>query len=180
MLHSYHLKLIIKYKECLNEYHIWFLARVVGSSGQRQLVPGVGGFVSATGTKPVRKSTIDYFTHINQPFSDYSVVKELLKQSEEATNAVGQENVLNTFVLCECMKALPIMWKYPEENKQEVVTPGPFHTAMNYIHMVTGHKYRDSGYSEILLEFEFSASGCLKSILSGKAYVKATFALKTE
>ena len=108
------------------------------------------------------------------------MVKELLKHSKEATNAVGQQNVLNTFVLGGCMKALPIMWKYPEENKQEVVTPGPFHTAMNSIHMVTGHKYRYSGYSEILLESEFSASGCLKSILSGKAYAKATFALKTE
>jgi hypothetical protein len=165
--------------KCLREYRVWSLARVVGSSGEKQLVPGFGGFISATGTKPSRKSTIDYFTPINQPFTEYSVIKELLKQSEDATIEVGQAYVLNTFDLGGCMKALPLIWKFPDKYKKHVVTPGPFHTAMNYMGMLTGHKCRGSGYSEILIEAELITSGCLSSVLRGKAYARALFCLKT-
>ena len=49
---------------------------------------------------------------------------------------------------------------------------------MNYIGMLTGHKCRGAGYSEILIEAGFTASGCLKRILSGKSYAKALFSLK--
>ncbi|KAK3700755.1 hypothetical protein QZH41_010937 [Actinostola sp. cb2023] len=167
------------YLKSVKEYQVWMLARVVGSSGVKQLVPGFGGFVSATGTKPVRKSTIEYFTPINQPFTEYSVIKELLKRSENATREVGQEYVLNTFDLGGCMKALPLIWKFPDEYKKHVVLPGPFHTGMNYMGMVTGNKCRGSGYSEILIEAGLVTSGCLTSVLKGKAYAKALFCLKT-
>ena len=80
------------------------------------MVPGYGGFISATGTAPEIKSTIEYFTPIN-PFTDYAVVRELLKRSEEATDAVGQDYVMNCFDLGGCMKALPIIWKYPDQYK---------------------------------------------------------------
>ena len=168
-----------EYSKCMQEYRVWLLARVVGSSAEMQLISGFGGFISATGTKPSRKSTIDYFTPINQPFTEYSVIKELLKQSEEATKEVGQEYVLSTFDLGGCMKALPLIWKFPDEYKKHVVTPGPFHTMMNYMGMVTGHKCMGSGYSEILIQAELVTSGCLVSVLKGKAYAKAQFCLKT-
>lgn len=96
------------YSKCIQESNIWSLARVIGSSGEEQLVPGFGGFISATGAKPNRKSTTDYFTPINQPFTEFSVIKELLKRTEEATQEVGQAYVLNTFDLGGCMKALPL------------------------------------------------------------------------
>ena len=104
-------------------YRITYIARLLSSGGQKQLVPAFGGFVSATGSVPARKSTIDYYTPIEQPFTDYGVIKELLKRSEKATDAVGQLYVLNTFDLGGCMKALPIIWKYPEEYKRHIVTP---------------------------------------------------------
>ncbi|CAH1773854.1 unnamed protein product [Owenia fusiformis] len=167
------------YAKCIQDYRVWSLARVVESGGEKQLVPGFGGFVSATGVTPPRKSAIDYFTPIHQSFTDYSVIKELLKQSEDATTEVGQEFVLSTFDLGGCMKALPLIWKFPEQYKKHVVTPGPFHTGMNYINMVTGHKCMGSGYSEILMEAELVTSGSLNSVLKGKAYAKAIFCLKT-
>ena len=77
------------------------------------------------------------------------------------------------------MKALPIISKNPEEYKRHVVTPGPFHTAMNYLGMITGHKWHGSGYSELLVESKLAASGCLTGVLSGKAYVKAIFDFQT-
>ena len=76
-------------------------------------MPAFGGFVSATGIKPSRKSPLDYFIPINEPFTDSAVVKELLRRSEEATDAVGQKYVLY-IDLGGCMKAHPIKWKLPE------------------------------------------------------------------
>ena len=97
----------------------------------------------------------------------------------EATNEVGQEYVLSTFDLGGCMKALPLIWKYPSEYARHVVLIGPFHTAMNYIGMLTNKKCRGSGYAEILIEAGLVTSGCLKNVLKGKAYAKALFCLKT-
>ncbi len=77
------------------------------------------------------------------------------------------------------MKALPLIWKFPSSFENHVVILGPFHTSMNYIGMLTNHKCRGSGYAEILLEAKLVTSGCLKSVLSGKAYAKALHCLKT-
>ena len=76
------------------------------------------------------------------------------------------------------MKALPLVWKYPERYINHVIIPGPFHTEMNYIGMLTNKKARGSGYAEILLEAGLAEKGCLKNILSGKAFAKAIFNLK--
>lgn len=167
------------YLKAKREYDGWLLARIIGSNGVKQVMPGFGGFVSATGVKPARKSTIEYLTPIHQPFTDYAVITELLKRSEEANREVGQAYVLNTFDLGGCMKALPVIWKYPDRYTNHVVMPGPFHTAMNYIGMLTGNKCRGSGYSDILIEAGLVTTGCLKSVLKGKAYAKALFCLKT-
>ena len=77
------------------------------------------------------------------------------------------------------MKAIPLIWRFPDTYKKHIIIPGQFHTAMNYMGMITCHKCRGSGYSEILLESQLVTSGCLKSVLSGKAYSKALFCLKT-
>lgn len=50
---------------------------------------------------------------------------------------------------------------------------------MNYINMLTGNKCRGSGYAEILIEADLVTSGCLESVLRGRAYAKALFCLKT-
>ena len=149
------------------------------SSKGKQTVPSLGGFVSATGTAPKRKSTIDYYTPIDQPITQYDTVQELLLRSEDATNEVGQQYTINTFDLGVCMKALPLVWKYTEKFKDHIIIPGPFHTSMNYIGMITKNKCRGSGYAEVLLEAQLVTTGCLKSVLSGKAYAKALFCLKT-
>lgn len=166
------------YTTKVKEYYLWLIARYVGSGGI-QVVPGLGGFISATGEFPHRKSTLDYFTPIHQPITDNSVVRELLKRSEEATTEVGQKWVINTFDLGVCMKALPIIWRWPEEFANHVVIIGPFHTSMNYIGMLTGNKMRGSGYAEILFEAQLVTSGSMKGVLSGKAYAKSLFCLKT-
>ena len=159
-------------------FTIWLLCRRIGSKLIHQTFPSIGGFTSATGVTPVQRTTIDYYTPIDQPITEYAVVQELLKRSEEATAEVGQKYTLNTFDLGVCMKALPLVWKYPERYKFHVITPGAFHTGMNLIGMLTAHKCRGSGYQDILLEAGLVTSGSLNSVLKGKAYNKALFCLK--
>ncbi|XP_069107841.1 uncharacterized protein [Argopecten irradians] len=166
------------FKKGLHVYYIWMLSRAM-SSQDKQTIPGLGGFISCTGVPPQRKSTINYYVPINQPITQYEVVQELLRKSEEASAEVGQTYTINTFDLGVCMKALPLLWKFPDRYSNHLVLIGQFYTAMNYMGMLTNHKCRGSGYSEILLEAQLVTSGCLKSVLSGKAYAKALFCLKT-
>ena len=139
----------------------------------------MGGFISATGTTPPRKTTIDYYTVIPEAITRYETVKELLNQSAEATSMVEQRYTINTFDLGVIMKALPIVWENPGEFEDHIIMIGPFHAQMNYIGMLTNHKARGSGYAEILLEAQLVTSGCLRSVLSGKAFAKALFCLKS-
>ena len=96
------------YDGSLQLYYAWLLCRVVGSDGH-QTVPALGGFISATGQPPVRKTTIHYSAPIHHPITDYATVQELLRQSEVATSEVageepdGQRYVINTFDLGICM-----------------------------------------------------------------------------
>ena len=59
---------IVEFSKTLREYEIWLMTRVAGSKGVKQIVPVFGGFISATGVKPAKKSTIKYLTPIHQPF----------------------------------------------------------------------------------------------------------------
>ncbi|KAH3851817.1 hypothetical protein DPMN_094303 [Dreissena polymorpha] len=45
--------------------------------------------------------------------------------------------------------------------------------------MLTKNKCPGSGYAEILIEAGMVTTGCLQSVLSGKAYAKALFCLKS-
>ncbi|CAJ1050803.1 uncharacterized protein LOC117441717 [Xyrichtys novacula] len=103
------------YDEAMTEYHAWVLARMLSSWHGKQKVSGQGGFISATGVRPERKSRIDYFTPIGQPITAKETVAELLDRTEVATDEVGQEHVVSTFDLGVVMKACPIIWKFMEK-----------------------------------------------------------------
>ena len=121
---------------------------------------------------------IDYCEPVHFPITQYETVEKLLKRSEESTKNSGQEYGINTFDLGMCMKAFPMVWKYPDQYSKHIIFPGPFHTKMNFIGMLTKKKARGSGYAEILIEAKLVTSGTLVSVLSGKAYSKALFNLK--
>ena len=61
---------------------------------------------------PLKKSTIDYFTPMNQSITEYAVVEDMLRCSEVARAAVGQQYIINTFDLGVCMRALQLIWKF--------------------------------------------------------------------
>ena len=66
-----------QYTKCLKVYYVWLIARISSSGGDAQKMPGFAGFASATGAKPERKSTIDYFNLIHQPIPEYAVIKRV-------------------------------------------------------------------------------------------------------
>ena len=77
------------------------------------------------------------------------------------------------------MTALPYVWRFPGRYQKHVITPGPFHTGIDYICMITAYKCNCSGYSEILIEAQLVNNGCLYTVLKGKAYSNALFCIKT-
>ena len=58
------------YLKCLQEYRVRMLTRVIGSSETTQISPVFAGFILCTGVKSQRKSTIDHFTPITNPFTE--------------------------------------------------------------------------------------------------------------
>ena len=133
------------FQEALKIYIAWILCRVASGNGAQQ-VPAFGGFVSATGYPPIARTTIEYYPTIQQPITEYNVVRELLIRSKKASEEVGQQYTIITFDLGVVMKAMPIIWKNPEEYSKHVILIGPFHTVMNYLNMI-GHKMAGSGYA---------------------------------
>ena len=86
---------------------------------------------------------VDYYEPVHFPIVQYETVGKLPNRSVEATKAVGQEYVINIFALGVCMKALPVDWKYPDQYSKYIIFPGPFHTKMNCIAMLTKKKPKD-------------------------------------
>ena len=138
------------------------------SSNSDQRVPSIGGFISSTGSVLERKTTIDDYKTIHQHITQYETVQELLQQSEEATKAVVQKYTINTFDLGVCMKALPLIWTFPDKFKEHVVIPDPFHTEMNFTGRLSNHKMGESGYAEVIEEARLVTKACIKNLLNGK------------
>ena len=164
------------YESGIQKYLIWSICRNICSRGIQQ-VPADAGFVSATGLPPQKLTTIDYYPMINEPITNFKVVKELLTRCQRATEEVGQAYTITTFDLGVIMKAMPIIWEKPDIYSKHVVLIGSFHTIMNALKMV-GHKMAGSGYAEILVEANLVTSGCLQSVLNGKNYAKSLWCLK--
>ena len=76
------------------------------------------------------------------------------------------------------MKALPLLWKYPDQYWKHIIFPDPFYTKINFIFMLTKKKARRSCYAEILIEAKLVTSGIPVSVFSGKTYSKALFNLE--
>ena len=86
-----------EYENFSQEYILWHVTLMLGIGAQNKNVFAFGGFVSATGKDFPRKSTIDYFTPINQPFTDCATQRSSLGNQKKLPKEVGQNYVLNTF-----------------------------------------------------------------------------------
>lgn len=150
---------------------VWLFIRI-DSSAADQEVPGWTGFISVTGSKPTKLTTIDYYPVINHPITEYRTVQECLRYAEEATKEVGQEYVVTTFDLGVCMKALPLIWNNTARYEKHIIMIGTFHLICAYLRMV-GKKMAGSGLSEVMLEAGLIGTGSIKGVLTGKHYDRA-------
>lgn len=94
-------------------YFLWVLCRKISSTSDHT-VPAFHGFVSTTGLTPKSLTTTVYYPMINEPITDYKVVRVLLARSHQNTRLVGQKYTIITFDLGVVMKAMPIIWDKPE------------------------------------------------------------------
>ena len=83
--------------------------------------PPIGRFISSTGSVLKMKTTIDYCKTMHQPVTRFETVQELLEQLEEATETVIQKYMINTFSLGVRMKALQLIWTFPDKFKEHVL-----------------------------------------------------------
>ena len=113
---------------------LWVLVRKQYSVPQA--IPSFTGFVSQTGVRPEKLTTIAYYPVIPYSITEYSTVAECLRYSEEATKEVGQKYAITTFNLGFCMKAYPLLFNDPEKYKDHIVLIGSFHTTMAYLKMI--------------------------------------------
>ena len=150
---------------------LWILLRLHASLAEQD-VPGWAGFVSLTGEKPERKTTVDYYPVIFSPITEYKTIQECLRQAECATKEVGQKYVITTFELGACMKAYPLIWNQPQRYQNHIILIGTFHLVCAYLKMI-GKKMDGSGLSDVLLEAGLITSGSLKGVESGKQYDRA-------
>ena len=150
---------------------LWIMIRLKAETQQQ--VPGWTGFISETGERPTKLTTIDYYPVINQPITEYKTVQECLRAAEEATREVGQRYVITTFDLGVCTEAFPLVWNSPDKYESHIILIGTFHLVCAYMKMM-GKKMAGSGLSDILLEAGLIGSGSLASVMSGKHYESVT------
>ena len=148
-----------------------FLRKERSAFGQE--VAGWAGFISVTGVKPTKLTTIDYFPVINHHITEYRTVQECLRYAEEATKEVGQTYTVTTFDLGVCMKAFPIIWNNPEKYKDHIVMIGTFHLICAYLKMVG--KNGRVWIVRYNVEAGFIGTGSIHGVLSGKHYERAMY-----
>ena len=156
---------------------LWVFARL-HSASRNQEVSGWAGYISTTGEKPMKTTTIDYYPVINCPITEYRAVQECLRYSEDASNEVGQQYVITTFDLGVCMKAYPLIWLNPVKYQKHIVMIGSFHVICAYFKMI-GKKMAGTGLADILIEAGLVRSGSMNAVLSGKQYNRAIACHKT-
>ena len=75
-------------------------------------------------------------------------------------------------------ESLPLRWSFPDKFIEHVIIPGPFHTEMNFVGMLTNHEMWGSWYAESIEEESLVTKGCIKDVLNGKPFANALFSLK--
>ena len=68
---------------------VWlFMRKDMSSAGQN--VPGWGGFVSVTGSRPIQLTTIDYYPVINRPITGYSKFRSAYVSQKKQREKLGK------------------------------------------------------------------------------------------
>ena len=152
---------------------LWILHREIAEESNKR-VPGWRGWLSlVTSVQPPQyPSVVEYMRPIHHPATENATVQEAIRQSQDASQKLGQEQTIITFDLATAKKAYAIVWNSPDTFKDVFIRLGSFHIICAYFNAI-GKVVEGSGFEEIVLEAGICASGSLNGVLTGKHYNRA-------
>jgi len=83
--------------------------------------------------------------------------------------SLGQRCGVVTFDLAIHCKAKEIQWHYPNEFKDLTIRTGGFHTALNFLSVIS-QQFKDSSIEELLIESGLCGNATAAARLNGKSY----------
>ena len=100
---------------------LWILCREI-AEGRDRAVSAWGGWLLLTNKKeaPEFPSSVEYMRPIHHTATENSTIQEILRQSKEASQRLGQKQTIITFDLVLAKKAYLIIWSAPEMYKDVI------------------------------------------------------------
>lgn len=141
------------------------------SDDRQQVIPSWTAFNMML-QEPHRESTVGYCPVIEASPTELPTVFNVLKQSLQMADQLGQRDVIVVFDQAIYAKALEIQWQNQDEFQRMVIRLGAFHTICAFIAAI-GKRFGDAGLSDILIESGIVASGSVSGVLEGRHYNRA-------
>lgn len=147
---------------------MWMLSRMEINE-DCQSIPGWNGWLSKISDCDEQPSIVDYMEPLSQPITQNSTVQEVLKISQKASRAVGQQFTLVTFDLAVAKMAYSLVWQHKQLYSDVIIHLGVFHVICAYLKAI-GKMMCGSGFEEIVIDSRICASGSIEKVMKGKHY----------
>ncbi|GFS21870.1 hypothetical protein ElyMa_003349200 [Elysia marginata] len=125
LTHTTSLNKSIDFKVEFSDF-MWMLARMEINE-DNQSIPGWNGWLSNVSHCDEQPSIVDYMEPLSQPITQNSTVQEVLKISQKASRAVGQQFTLITFNLAVAKMAYSLVWQHKQLYSDVIIHLGVFH-----------------------------------------------------
>ena len=134
---------------------------------------GVDGCQLETSVQPPQfLSVVEYMRPIHYHATENATIQEAIRQSQEASRRLGQEQTIITFDLATAKRPYAIVWNSPNTFKDVFIRLGSFHIICAYFNAI-GKVVEGSGFEEVVLEAGICACGSMNGVLTGKHYNRA-------
>lgn len=126
-------------------------------------------YYSELPTNDITCSTVDYMEPLIHPITEHSTVQEVVRISQEASRAVGQNVTFITFDLAVAKMAYALVWQNKVLYDDVVIHLGVFHILCAYLKAI-GKMMCGRGFEEIVIDSKICSSGSIERVMSGKHY----------
>ena len=146
----------------------WKLCRRV-CKGEKQSIPRFIGYVTKIFGKECTKTILTFLPPLIRPITEYSTVCETIYRSIKLSKFANMCYTHITVDIGAAEKYYKVIWNNQEEFKDVIIHLGDFHGMLHFFSNV-GKFISSSGFQDILFQAGMCSDGCIKKILSGKAY----------
>ena len=115
---------------------------------------------------------------LSQPITEHATVQEVVKISQDASRAVGQEFTFITFDLAVAKMAYSLVWQNKILYKDVIIHLGVFHILCAYLKAI-GKVMCGSGFEEVVIDSKICASGSIEKVMKDKHYNRSLRVYKT-